>query len=439
MENKQEITGVERGSVAERAGLRPGDAIVAINGEPVIDEIDYQALSAQTKLTVALEHADGSAETVTFAKEDWQPLGLKFGDSMTLKPRTCRNHCLFCFIDQMRPGMRDTLYVKDDDWRFSLMMGNFVTLTNVDDAEFERMIRRHASPLYVSVHTTDPELRRRMMNNRFAGDILDRLRRLGDAGIRFHCQIVCCPGYNDGEALMKTLSDLRSLAPATLSVAVVPVGLTRYREELANLTLFDREAAKALLAMLAPFQAECRRTLGTTFVFPSDEFYCLSGEPIPPKGWYEDFPQIENGVGLLAQLEDGMRQAAEDDPTAKNSQPLKQTYVLVTGVSASPHIRRLAGLYAPPEAEVRVATIVNHFFGETITVTGLLTGEDTLSQLTSEMLDGADAVLISCNMLRHEQDLFLDDMTLDAFRERLPAPVRIVGDGYDLYEALHGR
>jgi len=433
------ITGVEPGSVAEVSGLRPGDTLISINDEPIVDEIDYQALSAQTQLRLTLQRCSGVTETLTIQKEDWQPLGLKFGDSMTLKPRTCHNQCVFCFIDQMRPGMRDTLYVKDDDWRFSLMMGNFVTLTNVGDEEMDRILRRHASPLYVSVHTTDPELRRRMMNNRFAGDILQKLRRLAEAGIRFHCQIVCCPGINDGEALMSTLRDLRELAPATLSVAIVPVGLTRFRERLTPLKLFDRESAAALLDMLAPFQEECRQQLGTTMVFPSDEFFCLSGRPIPSPEWYEGYPQIENGVGLLAQFEERMQEAAEDDLAADNPPPPPRTLVMVSGVSAAPHMARLARNYAPKGTEVRVVTILNRFFGETITVTGLLTGGDTLAQLPPELLHGADELLISANMLRHERDLFLDDMTLEEFKKNLPVPVRVIEDGYDLYEAIHGR
>lgn len=436
---EHEIIGVEQGSVAQQYGLAPGDRLVSMNGEPLVDEIDYQAHSAQSTVTLTLLRAGEQTETLTITKEDWQPLGLKFGASMTLQPRTCHNKCVFCFIDQMRPGMRDTLYVKDDDWRFSLMMGNFVTLTNVSEAEFARIIARRASPLYVSVHATDPALRAQMMCNRFAGDILARLTRLKDAGIRFHCQIVCCPGLNDGAQLLRTLADLRALAPATLSVAVVPVGVTRYRQTLEPLTLFDAESAQNLLAMLAPFQAECRRQLGTSLVFPSDEFFCLSGEPIPPCEWYEGYPQIENGVGLLSQLEEGMRQAAKDAAAPPAAPPPPRTYVAVTGVSAAPHLRRLTARYAPQGTQVRVVTILNRFFGETITVTGLLTGGDTLDQLTPALLSGADAVLISCNMLRHERDLFLDDMTLDTFTSRLPVPVRIVEDGYDLYEAIHGR
>ncbi len=445
---KHVITGVEHGSVAEAYGIAAGDALLAMNGQPVIDEIDYQAFSVQPDLTLTLERRSGQTETVAIRKEDWQPLGIKFGESMTLTPRTCRNKCVFCFVDQMRPGTRPTLHVKDDDWRYSLMMGNFVTLTNVDEAEFARIIQRRASPLYVSVHTTDPQLRCHMMNNRFAGGIMERLTRLKEAGIRFHCQIVCCPGLNDGQVLMDTLRDLRSLAPATLSVAVVPVGLTKFRAKLAPLTLFDSAGAKALLDMLAPFQQACREQIGTSLVFASDEFYCLSGEPIPPYDWYEDFPQIENGVGLLAQLEEGMRQAEADDMAALaetkgtlrlGDEAEKHVYVLITGTSATPHMKRLTQRFAPVGTQVRVVTILNHFFGETITVTGLLTGEDTLSQIPPEALAGAEAVLISCNMLRHERDLFLDDMTLTEFESRLPVPVRIVDDGYDLYEAIHGR
>lgn len=210
---KHRITGVESGSVAEKYGILAGDTLLTMNGEEILDEIDYQALLTKQDLVLELERAEGRKETLLIRKEDWEPLGLHFGESMTLKPRSCRNKCKFCFIDQMPPGMREPLYIKDDDWRFSLMMGNFVTLTNVDEAEFQRILRRHASPLYVSVHTTNPELRCRMMNNRFAGDILARLKRLGDAGIQFHCQIVCCPGYNDGEELLRTLHDLRIWRP----------------------------------------------------------------------------------------------------------------------------------------------------------------------------------------------------------------------------------
>lgn len=430
------ITGIQEGSAAEAHGLRVGDVLLRINGEPVLDTIDYQALGAQADVELTIERC-GTEITAVLRKEDWEPIGLTFGDSMALKPRSCANRCVFCFIDQMPPKLRSTLYVKDDDWRFSLMMGNYITLTNVGNAEFKRILKRHASPLYVSVHTTDPALRRKMMNNPRAGEILDRLRMLKNAGIRFHCQIVCCPGYNDGDALMRTLKDLSALAPAALSVAVVPVGLTKFREGLPDLAPFDAGSAKALLTQLEPFQKRCRMRLGTTFAFASDEFYCLSGKPLPPAAWYEGYPQIENGVGLLRQFEEQMREASEDDDQPPPNEA--RTYVIATGVSAAPYLRRFSKAYTPGNATVHVATIRNHFFGETVTVAGLLTGGDVLDQLDPELLKLADQLLISGSMLRHERDLFLDDMSLEEFRGRLPIPVRIVEDGYDFYGALRGR
>ena len=357
---------------------------------------------------------------------------------MTLSPRTCHNNCAFCFIAQMPPGLRQTLYVKDDDWRLSLMMGNFVTLTNVSEAEFQRIIRRHASPLYISVHTTDPELRCRLMNNRFAGNIMERLTRLKEADIHFHCQIVVCPEQNDGEALMRTLNDLRSLAPAAETAALVPVGLTKFRQGLFPLRTFTRDEARALLKMIAPFQEECRRTLGTTFAFPSDEFFCIAGLEVPEEDWYEDFPQIENGVGLLRRQVCEMEEARrfDDDPPPEG----ERRYVFPTGVSYAPQLERLVKRFAPPNTTVRVVPVQNRFFGETITVTGLLTGGDLLAALTPEVCDGMKEILLCSVTLRHEQDRFLDDMTIDEFRRRAPLPVRLVDcDGQSLYDGLHGR
>ena len=433
------ITAVEPGSPALRHGLEAGDTLVAINGESIVDEIDYQALIASSRLKLQLIRKDGRQEEVLIRKEEWEPLGLHFGQSMTLSPRTCRNKCMFCFIDQMPKGLRDTLYVKDDDWRYSLMMGNFVTLTNVSDEEMDRIIKRKASPLYISVHATDPELRCRMMNNRFAGNLMDRLRRLKDAGIRFHCQIVVCPGYNDGQVLLNTLQDLRSLAPAAMTVAMVPVGLTKCREGLAPLTPFTAEGAAALLDSIAPFQEECRRTMGTTFAFPSDEFYCLCGRTIPDEDWYEGFPQIENGVGLLRRLEMEMEDAHLFDDEPESPAP-RRRYLIATGVSAAPHIRRLCKQFAPEGVAVKVLPVINRFFGETVTVTGLLTGGDVLSALTPENVQDCDTLLLCAVMLRHERDLFLDDMTIEEFCKRSPLPLQLVeNDGQALYDALRGR
>ena len=429
------ITAVAQGSPADRAGIRPGDVLLRVGGEPVLDEIDYQALIAQRNPIFELDRG-----TFPLRRNyEGEAIGLSFGESMVLKPRVCHNHCAFCFIEQMPPkeyALRDSLYVKDDDWRFSLMMGNFVTLTNVSEEEMDRIIRRHASPLYISVHTTDPELRVKMMRNPAAAELMPRLRRLSDAGIRFHCQIVLCPGFNDGEALMKTLRDLKSLAPAVQSVAMVPVGLTRFREHLTPLTPYTPEMARQLLEQLKPFQQECREEMGTTFAFPSDEFYSLAGmEEMPPEEWYEDFPQIENGVGLIRRLLGEMEGAKGCYGPCEAS---GKRLLIPTGVSFAPYLRRVAEKYASSQS-ITVLPVKNQFFGETVTVTGLLTGRDVLEALLREPLSSFDEILLCRVMLRHEQDLFLDNLSIEEFQAALPLPVRLVeNDGFALYEALNG-
>ncbi len=437
---RHEITRVEPCSVAQRHGLRAGDILISLNEEDVRDEIDYQALIAGDRVRMELTR-EGKPLVIDIRKREGEPLGLHFGETMALKPRTCYNNCIFCFIAQMPPKLRKTLYVKDDDWRFSLMMGNFVTLTNVSEDEFDRIIRRRASPLYISVHTTNPELRCRMMNNRHAGDIMRRLTRLKDAGIKFHCQIVVCPGWNDGDELTRTLKDLRSLTPAAQTVAMVPVGLTKFRDGLAPLRCFTREEACALLDRLAPFQEACRRELGTTFAFPSDEFFCIAGRPIPSEAWYEDFPQIENGVGLLRRFECELEDAERMEKLYGGEETFPQkVYAIPTGVSAAPHMRRFAERFAPRGVGIKILPIQNRFFGETVTVTGLLTGGNVLEALTPEAVEGADEILLCSVMLRHERDLFLDDMHIDEFRARAPLPVHVIdNDGQAFYDALRGR
>ena len=434
-----EIIGVEKRSPADRAGVRAGDVLIRLNGEELQDEIDYQALIAGEELCLELERQDKPLE-IRLRKREEEPLGLHFGSSMVLRPRTCRNQCCFCFISQLPRGLRESLYVKDDDWRFSLMMGNYVTLTNVDEAEFQRILTRRASPLYISVHTTNPELRCRMMNNRFAGNLLERLQRLKEAGLSFHCQIVVCPGINDGEELSRTLQDLRDLWPAARTVALVPVGLTRFREGLPELKPFDQGSAARLLDQVAVFQEECREKMGTSFVFPSDEFFCLSGRDIPGEEWYEDYPQIENGVGLIRRFREEVREAAAFDERYGEGEPAKGArYVIPTGVSFAPALQEMLRELRPENVQVKVLPVVNRFFGETVTVTGLLTGGDLLQALTPEVLEGADAILLCASTLRHERDRFLDDMTLEDFRSALPVPVRVLeNDGQAFWDALQG-
>ena len=283
-------------SPASGAGIKAGESIVSINGEPVIDEIDYQDLTQHAHLEIVLSDDMGHHRQVSVAKSSWESLGLQLDESVILKPRHCQNHCVFCFIDQMPPGMRSTLYVKDDDWRLSLIMGNYVTLTNVNDEEFMRILRRKASPLYISVHATDPDARIRMLRNPKAGNILQRLTELKKHGIQFHSQIVLCPGFNDGDILEQTISDLASLWPAALSVAVVPIGMTKYRDNLPRISAISPDMANSTLDYISSKQMEYKKQFGTSFVFPSDEFFCLSGREIPPDEYYEDYAQLENGV-----------------------------------------------------------------------------------------------------------------------------------------------
>ncbi|MBR1585032.1 MAG: DUF512 domain-containing protein [Clostridia bacterium] len=426
------IEAVQPHGVAYRRGLRAGDALIAINGEEILDEIDYQALINRSKLDILVRRADGKEETVRIIKAREAGLGLQLADTLACTPRQCKNKCVFCFIDQMPPGMRETLYVKDDDWRLSLMMGNYITLTNVDDREFDRIIRRKASPLYISIHATDPEVRVRMMKNPNARFIMDRLNRLAAAGLHFHCQIVLCPGYNDGEVLKKTLNDLAALYPAAQSAALVPVGLTKFRERLAHVEPFDREKARAVLQYAHAFQQKMLREIGTRFVFPSDELVLIGGEELPAEEEYEGYPQLENGVGLLRKFENGLREAANACDL-----PVRPRRVLIPcGKSIAPVMRRWVDTYGPREVQVTVQPIRNTFFGETVTVTGLITGGDLKEQLSGV---DADEILLCGNTLRAEGDLFLDDMPLAELRKALKIPITLVpNDGPSLIRALCG-
>lgn len=430
---EHQILDVHPKSVAWRHGIRPGDVLLSINGEPLIDQIDYEALTGRSRLDILLRRADGREEHIQFLKPREAPLGLTMADTLACTPRACRNKCVFCFIDQMPPGMRKTLYVKDDDWRLSLMMGNYVTLTNVDEQEFDRILRRKASPLYISIHATDPALRAQMMNNKNAGQIMDRLRRLRDAGLRFHCQIVLCPGLNDGDALRRTLTDLSALWPAAASAALVPVGLTKFREGLTPLTPFTREEARAVMAIAKEFQQKCLAEKGTRFVFPADEMVLLAGEPLPSQEEYEGYPQIENGVGLLRLFEEDLKAAAAEAPCPA----LPRRVIIPCGVSVAPVMTEWMEKYAPKGTEIKVLPIRNTFFGETVTVTGLLTGGDLKAKLQDVQ---ADEILLCSDTLRSQGDVFLDDMPLETLRAALPCKLTVVpNQGAALYNALLGQ
>lgn len=422
------IASVPEGSLGAELGLKPGDELLRINGEEVIDVIDYQALIATDELALTYLR-DGEEQEVSCDKEEWEELGVEFADSM-LRTRVCKNHCVFCFIDQMPKGCRSSLYVKDDDWRMSLMMGNFVTLTNVDDRELKRIVRRHASPLYISIHATDGKVRKALMRNPTADRIMEQLRTLAAAGIQFHGQVVLCPELNDGAVLEKTIADLAAMHPAAQSLAVVPVGLTGHREGLYPLRPFTQSEADDVLRLIARWQKKCYKELGTRFVYASDEFYCIAGRKLPKEASYEDFAQIENGVGLFAQLRAEFDEAMEG---AKESTE-KKDYVIACGVSAAPLLREMISAYRFENLSLRIVPVASEFFGGAVTVTGLITGGDLVRDLAGVE---AGAVIITESMLRAEGDLFLDDMTLEEVQARIGIPLHVVeNNGSALAEAL---
>ncbi len=423
----QRITAVEKNSIASSLNIREGDMLVSINGEPVLDVVDYTYLCAEERLDLLFERSDGSRYSASLKKEAYAPLGLTFESGLMSTVRACKNHCMFCFIDQMPKGGRKTLQFKDDDWRMSFIMGNYITLTNVDEAEFERILSRKVSPLFISVHATDPVTRVKMMHNPTAGQILPRLKRLAEAGLKFHCQIVCCPTVNDGEILQNTLSDLVALYPYAQSVAVVPVGLTKFRDGLAPLRVFTQQEAKSTLNQIRRFAAECTERMGTAFVFASDEFYLAAGEPLPPYEQYEEFPQIENGVGLLRLFEWEFTEALEE------KKPLKKRFAFEAagGMLAHLFMKELYQTLAPYGIESTLYAIRNDFFGPSITVGGLITGQDLLHQLKGKLSTGL--LLLPHNMLREQEDVFLDGMTVAELSEALNVkvvPVRGGGEAW---------
>ena len=432
------ILEVTRGSSAARAGIHAGEILLRINGEDVLDEIDYQALSGAHRLKIEIEDNEGKTREILLHRSGSTPLGLRLDERTVLEPRPCKNHCIFCFVDQMPPNLRPTLYVKDDDWRLSLMMGNFVTLTNVDDREFDRILRRRVSPLYISVHATDPEVRVRMLRNPTAGNIMDRLKKLKDAGLEFHCQAVLCPGINDGPVLHQTIVDLAGLYPAARSLAVVPIGLTDHRENLAPLRLFRRDEARELVRDMELIQAYYFRTIGTRFVFPADEFYSIAELPVPPEESYEGYPQIENGIGMVRLLAQECADVWETSSERLKAAVRGRTrnILIPTGVSAVSYIRELVNQYASPEIRAEVITVPNRFFGPSVTVTGLIVGQDLEAALEGKT---ADEVLISCSMLREGEDCFLDDRTVQETQDHIGIPIRVVQNhGEDFLNALYG-
>ncbi|MBM7854634.1 putative radical SAM enzyme (TIGR03279 family) [Desulfohalotomaculum tongense] len=427
------VTGIVPGSIGDELGIEPGDKIIEINGQLVRDIIDYRFLTSDEELVVKLINSDGEEWLMEIEKDFDEDLGLDFGTETLGRIKRCQNKCLFCFVDQMAPGMRKSLYVKDDDYRHSFLHGNFVTLTNVREEELQRIINQRLSPLYISVHTTNPQLRRKMMSNPRAANIMYQLETLAEAGIEMHTQVVLCPEINDGEELSRTVHDLVDLYPQVRSLAVVPVGLTKYREGLAGLRRFTPKEAGKIVQQIENWQDNFIARFNYPFVFASDEFYIMSGRPIPPDERYADYPQIENGIGLTRIFLDQWAEAEQKLP--QEISPPKKV-ALVTGSLAytiiEPVVKRLNKIKG---LKVNLYKISNRFFGESVTVAGLITGSDLLQQLPGK--DLGDKIIIPAVMLKDQEgDVFLDDITLDELSNKLGVPIQPVNDPLELVETL---
>ena len=417
------ITSVTPNSRAARAGVTAGDVLLSINGRAVTDVLDYRFFLTDTSVALSLSR-DGEPYEVTIVKREYDDIGLDFETPLMDRKHSCENKCIFCFIDQLPRGMRETLYFKDDDSRLSFLHGNFITMTNLRKPDIDRIIEMHISPVNVSVHTTNPELRVRMMHNKRAGEVLEYLPRLAEAGITLRGQIVLCRGINDGEELDRSMRDLYALGDAMESVSIVPAGLTKYRDKLYPLTEYTPEEAAAVVRQVEAFAKGCLSECGSRKFFCADELYLKAGLPLPSEDYYEGYAQIENGVGMITSLLTEFESELPflDEHLADYRPPRRVS--VCTGVAAYPTIRAMAArLEATVEGlEINVYEIVNHFFGESVTVAGLLTGKDMSEQLIGR--DLGDELIIPENTLRADEAMFLDDMTPDELSAILGVPLR---------------
>ncbi len=428
------IIGVTSKSPAAKKGIRPQETLLSINAHPIRDVLDYQFYAQEKKLVLELLDQKGKHRKVTVRKDAFDDLGLEFETYLMDKQQHCKNKCVFCFIDQMPPGMRETLYFKDDDARLSFLFGNYITLTNLSTADVDRIIEMHISPVNVSVHTMNPALRVEMMKNPKAGESLQILYRLADAGIAMNTQLVLCPGINDGKELAYSLQELEKLLPALQSIAAVPVGLTKYRANLPELQEFTRETAKDVIDTLDAFGDRCVETYGRRLAFCADEFYLKAELQLPDDNYYEDYPQLENGVGMWKNMETEFLDALDQCDLPEDT-PVSVS--MATGVAAYPLLesfcRRVRERFS--KAQIDVYAIENDFFGHSITVAGLVTGQDLMAQLKGKALHGR--LLIPAAMLRREGDLFLDNVSLTEVENTLGVPVGVTeNSGYTLLEMI---
>ena len=416
------ITDVLPNSRAQKAGIEAGDILVSINKKEINDVLDYRFYLANKSITLTVIH-DGKTKKHKIKKQEYDDIGLDFETPLMDKKHSCENKCVFCFIDQLPKGLRKSLYFKDDDSRLSFLHGNYITLTNLHDKDIQRIIDMHISPVNVSVHTTNPELRVSMMHNKRAGDVLRYLRMLADAGITLCCQIVLCKGLNDGAELDRTMCDLEALAPAMQSTSVVPAGLTRFRDGLYPLQPFTPEECAEIIKQITDFGDMCRFKHGTRLFYPADELYIKAGLPLPSDDFYEDYSQIENGVGMITDMRASVERELEDTEKYAPYKDTERTVSLATGQAAYDHILGLSQLLTEyfPKLKIKVYAIKNNFFGDKITVSGLLTGKDILEQLEGESL--GDELLIPAACLRAEGDVLLDDMSPEELGEKLGVKV----------------
>lgn len=423
------IVSVDAGSPAERAGLRAGETLVQIDGTAIRDVLDYKFYSYDAALHLQVLEADGKTlREVRVHKREGEPLGLNFEHYLMDGMKQCSNKCVFCFIDQLPRGMRKTLYVKDDDARMSFLMGNYISMTNLSEADVDRILRMHISPVNISVQTTNPELRVKMLRNPRAGEALKIMDRFAEGGIQMNCQLVVCKGLNDGEELRRSLRDLKALYPAVNTISVVPFGMTRHREGLYPLEPTDKAAAEAILDIVEPFADECLREIGTRLVWCGDELYLKAERPLPDTEYYEDFTQFENGIGMLPLFMEEFRLALPDYE-GRTARP----FTIATGAAAAPSMAVLLDEAAAKcdNLNGKVVEIRNDFFGPRVSVAGLITGQDLVAQLKGHAL--GERVLISANMLRDGGDVFLDDYTPQQVAEAIGVPVVPVEiDGADL-------
>ena len=430
---RHRISQVKEGSIAWELEIEPGDELLSINGETVEDVFDYHYLVNDEELELLICKQNGEEWELEIEKDLEEDLGLEFENSLMDEYRSCRNHCVFCFIDQMPPGMRETLYFKDDDSRLSFLQGNYVTLTNMSDHDIDRIIRYHLAPINISFQTTNPKLRCEMLHNRFAGDIFPKVQRLYEAGIEMNGQIVLCKGLNDKAELERSISDLTKYLPHLKSVSVVPVGLSKYREGLYPLEPFTKEEAEQVIDTIEAWQKKLFPQYGLHFIHASDEWYLLAGRKLPEEARYDGYLQLENGVGMLRLLKEEVTAELEKHSSDQRTRRIS----FATGRLDYPYIKKYAEQIQKkyPNLEILGYEIRNDFFGELITVSGLLTGQDLMAQLSGK--DLGECLLLPCNLLRSGEDIFLDDVQVKTLEERFRVPVRIVEeDGADFVTAF---